>query len=69
MFDNTDKAERYWASMLRYQELAEQAEFPFQRELYRKVSARYRSMAREAFDLADAEAHRNGINSQLWCES
>jgi hypothetical protein len=30
MLDNTDKAERFWASMLTYQELAEEAEFSFQ---------------------------------------
>jgi hypothetical protein len=29
MLDVTDKAERYWASMLRYQELAAEAEFRF----------------------------------------
>jgi hypothetical protein len=56
MLDHTDKAERYWASMLTYQELADEAEFPFQRDLYCKVAARYLSMAREAFELADAEA-------------
>jgi hypothetical protein len=41
--------------MLRYQELAEEAEFPFQRDLYCKVAARYRLLASEALDLADAE--------------
>ena len=66
MLDNTDKAERYCASMLTYQELAEEAEFSFQRDLYSKVAARYRAMVMEALELAHAEAYRNGINSQLW---
>jgi hypothetical protein len=66
MLDNTDKAERYCASMLTYQELAEQADFSFQRELFWKIAARYRAMVREALDLADAEAHRNAISSQFW---
>jgi hypothetical protein len=66
MLDITDKAERYWASMLRYRELAAEAEFPFQRQLYYKVAARYRLMAREALDLAEAEARRNGLISQIW---
>jgi hypothetical protein len=66
MLDNTDKAERYCASMLTYQELAQEAEFSFQRDLYWKVAARYRAMAMEALELADAEARRNGISSQLW---
>jgi hypothetical protein len=52
--------------MLTYQELAEEAEFSYQRDLYRKVAARYRAMAMEALELADADARRNGINSQLW---
>jgi hypothetical protein len=54
MLDNTDKAERYWALMLRYHDLAEQAELSFLRDSYRKLATRYRSMAKEAFDLADA---------------
>ena len=58
MLDHTDKAERYWALMLRYHDLAEQAELPFLRDLYRQVAARYRSMAKEAFDLADIETQR-----------
>jgi hypothetical protein len=66
MLDNTDKAKRYCTSMLTYQELAEEAEFSFQRDLYWKVAARYREMAMEALELADAETRRNGINSQLW---
>ena len=66
MLDNTDRAEQYCASMLTYQELAEQAEFSFQRDLFWKVAARYRAMVSEALDLADAEAHRYGIGSQLW---
>jgi hypothetical protein len=66
MLDNTDKAESYCASMLTYRELAEEAEFSFQRDLYWKVAARYRAMAMEVLELADAEARRNVINSQLW---
>ena len=66
MLDNTDKAERYCASMLTYQELAKQAEFSFQRDLYWKVAARYRAMVIEALELADAETRRSGMNSQLW---
>ena len=66
MLDNTDRAERCCASMLTYQELAEKAEFSFQRDLYHKAAARYRKMAMEALELADAETRRNGINSQLW---
>jgi hypothetical protein len=66
MLDNTDKAEQYCASMLTYQELAEQAEFSFQRDLFWKVAARHRAMAMEALELADAETRRSGINSQLW---
>jgi hypothetical protein len=66
MLDNTDKAEGYLASMLKYQQLAEEAEFPFQRDLYCKVATRYRTMVREALDLADAETHRYEMNSQLW---
>jgi hypothetical protein len=55
MLDRTDKAERYWNLMLRYHDLAERAELPFLGDSYRKVAARYRAMAKEAFDLADAE--------------
>ena len=66
MLDNTDKAERYCTSMLTYQELAEEAEFSFQRDLYWKVAARYRAMVIEALELADAETRRSGMNSQLW---
>jgi hypothetical protein len=46
--------------MLRYHDLAEQAELPFLRDSYRQVAARYRSMAKEAFDFADTEKQRNG---------
>jgi hypothetical protein len=62
MLDNTVKAERYWASKLTYQELAEEAEFSFQRDLYCKVAARYRAMAKEAFELADACTAGGGQN-------
>ena len=58
MLDRTDKAERYWALMLKYYDLANQAETPFLGNSYRKVAARYRLMAKEAFDLADAEKRR-----------
>jgi hypothetical protein len=58
MLDRTDKAERYWNLMLRYHDLAEHAELPFLGDSYRKVAARYRAMAKEAFDLADAETRR-----------
>ena len=60
MFDRTDKAERYWNLMLRYHDLAEHAELPFLGDSYRKVAARYRAMAKEAFDLADAEKTDRG---------
>jgi hypothetical protein len=55
MFGRTDKGERYWALMLKYHDLAEKAVQPFLRESYFKVAARYRLMAKDAFDLADAE--------------
>jgi hypothetical protein len=55
MLDCTDKAERYWNLMLRYHDLAQRAELPFLDDSYRKVAARYRAMAKEAFDLSDAE--------------
>jgi hypothetical protein len=42
--------------MLRYHDLAAQAELPFLSDSYFKVAARYRLMAKQAFDLADAEA-------------
>jgi hypothetical protein len=48
MLDNTDKAERYCTSMLTYQDLADEAEFSFQRDLYWKVAARYRAMAADS---------------------
>jgi hypothetical protein len=58
MSDHTDKAERYWASMRKYDDLAEHAEPAFLRVFYRKVAARYRMMTKEALDLADAEARK-----------
>jgi hypothetical protein len=58
MLDHTDKAERFWALMRKYHELAEHAEPAFLGDFYRKVAARYRMMAKEAFDLADASARR-----------
>jgi hypothetical protein len=42
--------------MLKYHDLAAQAELPFLRDSYFKVAARYRMMAKEAFDSADADA-------------
>jgi hypothetical protein len=64
MLDQTSKAERYWNLMLKYHNLAGDAEPPFLGDFYRKVAARYRMMAKEAFDLADAEARRKGLSSQ-----
>jgi hypothetical protein len=64
MSDYTDKAERYWALMRKYHDLAEHAEPKFLGDFYRKVAARYRLMAKEALDLADAEARRKGKSSQ-----
>jgi hypothetical protein len=58
MSNHTDKAERYRTLMRKYHDLAEQAEPSFMRDFYRKVAARYRMMAKEAIDLADAEARR-----------
>jgi hypothetical protein len=55
MLDRADKAERYWALMLKYYDLAKQAETLFLSNSYRKVAARYRLMAKEAFDLADVK--------------
>ena len=60
MLDCTDKAERYWNLMLRYYDLADRAELPFLIDSYRKVAARYRAMAKEAFDLADADKRDGG---------
>ena len=60
MLDHTDKAERYWSLMLKYHDLAEHAELTFLRDSYRKVAARYRAMAKEAFDLADAVRKEKG---------
>ena len=39
MLDHTDKAERFWALMRKYHDLAEQAEPPFLGDFYRKVAA------------------------------
>ena len=58
MLDRMDKAERYWALMLKYYDLAYQADTPFLGNSYRKVAARYRLMAKEAFDRADAAKRR-----------
>jgi hypothetical protein len=62
MLDRTAKAERYWNLMLRHHDLAEQAELPFLRDSYRQVAARYRAMAKVAFDLADAEARHKTVD-------
>jgi hypothetical protein len=58
MLDHTDKAERYWTLMRKYQDLAAHAEPPFLGDFYRKVATRYAMMAKEVFDRADAEARR-----------
>jgi hypothetical protein len=55
MVDQNEKAERYWALMRKYQDLAAQAEWPFLGDFYRKVARRYGAMAKEALDLADVE--------------
>jgi hypothetical protein len=60
MIDHSEKAERYWALIRKYQDLAEDAEPPFLGDFYRKVARRYGAMAKEAFDLADAESRRKG---------
>jgi hypothetical protein len=60
MIDHSEKAERYWALMRKYQDLAEHAEPPFLGDFYRKVARRYAAMAKEALDLADAESRRKG---------
>jgi hypothetical protein len=64
MLDRADKAERYWTLMRKYHDLAEHAEPPFLGDFYRKVADRYRRMAKDAFDLTDAEARRKGLSSQ-----
>jgi hypothetical protein len=56
MSNYTDKAERYSTLMRKYRDLAEHADPPFMGDFYRKVAERYRRMAKEALDLADAEA-------------
>jgi hypothetical protein len=60
MIDHIEKAERYWALMRKYQDLAEHAEPPFLADFYRKVARRYGVMAKEALDLAEAESRRKG---------
>ena len=64
MSDHADKAEHYWGLMLTYYDLAKQAKSPFQGNSYRRVATQCRSMAKEAFALADAEARRKGISAQ-----
>jgi hypothetical protein len=56
--DHSEKAERYWTLMRKYQDLAEHAEPPLLGDFYRKVARRYGAMAKEALDLADAESRR-----------
>jgi hypothetical protein len=58
MSSHTDKAERYSKLMRKYRDLAEHADPPFMGDFYRKVAERYRRMAKDALDLADAEARR-----------
>jgi hypothetical protein len=50
--------------MRKYHDLAEHAEPPFLGDFYLKVAARYRVMAKEAFDRADVEARRKKMSSQ-----
>jgi hypothetical protein len=42
MLDRPDKAERYWALMLKYYDLAHQGETSFLRNSYRKVAGAMR---------------------------
>jgi hypothetical protein len=56
--DHTERADRYWALMRKYPDLAERADPPFLRDFYRKVARRYGAMAKEALDLAHAETRR-----------
>jgi hypothetical protein len=58
MIDHTEKAERYWALMRKYQDLAERADPAFLGDFYRKVARQYGAMAKEALDLAEAESRR-----------
>jgi hypothetical protein len=60
MSDHADKAEHYWGLMLTYYDLAKQAKSPFKGNSYRRVATQCRSMAKEAFDLADAENQCKG---------
>jgi hypothetical protein len=69
MLDQTDKAERYWGLMRKYHDLAEHAEPPFLGDFYLKVAARYRAMAKEAFDRVDAKARCKEKSSQPSGES
>jgi hypothetical protein len=64
----TDKAERFWALMRKYDDLARHADPPFLGDFYRKIAARYRMMAKEALDLAEADKNRK-IGSQPSGES
>ncbi len=64
MSDHADKAERWWALMRKNQESAQHADPPFLGDFYRKVAARYRMMAKEALESADAEARRKEKGSQ-----
>ena len=59
MLDHTNKAERSRTMMLKYYDLAAQAEPPFMGDFYRKAASRYQAMAKEAFDLADERRAKN----------
>jgi hypothetical protein len=56
--DHTERADRYWVLMRRYQDLAEHADPPFLGDFFRKVARRYGAMAKEALDLAHAKTRR-----------
>jgi hypothetical protein len=58
MSNHMDKAERYWALVRKYPDLAEHADPRFLGEFYRKAAERYQRMAKEALDLADTGARR-----------
>jgi hypothetical protein len=55
--------------MRKYDDFSDHAEPPFLGEFYRKVAARYRMMAKEALDLADAEKQRKRRGPQPSGES
>jgi hypothetical protein len=64
MLDHTDKAERYWTLMLKYHELAEQAELPLLRDPYFRVATRYRSMAKRCLRLGGRQSTPQRLSSR-----